>query len=134
MSRFERGKQTALVVVPQATPEEEVHQAVQDRRQRYAMPLQALDNVKIAGLVATSRLLDILTNDSEKDGFDTLKPLEQAKFIELAMTQAFGRVDSATNERKNIPDPDNAKTVTLRDNLKRLGNLIELPEMRKRTE
>lgn len=128
MARFERGKGTSLMVVPKATPEEDVNEGLKERRMRYAMPLQAVDNVQLAGVVASSRLLDLL---ADEDTYRSLNPQAKLKAIELSLTQAFGRADSALQEEKIKRPESDTKRAGMREHLMRLGKLVELPEMRK---
>lgn len=126
--KFERGKSTSLVVVPNAPKADDVSQIV-EQRMRYAIPMQALDNIQLAGVVASSRMLDLITNDEE---YQALKPLEKLRLLEMSMTQAFGRVDSAIQEqRANPTNPNAPKGVALRENLTRLNKLVVLPELKK---
>lgn len=128
MAKFERGKSTSLVVVPDISSKEDVSEIVA-QRMRYAVPMQALDNIQLAGVVASSRMLDLITDDEE---YDKLKPMEKLKLMEMSMTQAFGRVDSAITEQKANPNrPQSQKGVDLRDNLHRLSKLVVLPELKK---
>ena len=99
MSRFKRGTGTSLMVVdnPQKSEERETTTVYKERKLRYAMPLQAVDNVQTAGVVASSRLLDMLTDE---DTWDKMRPSDRLRLIELSMTQAFGRIDSSLQEEK----------------------------------
>lgn len=128
MSRFKRGKGTSLMVVAQPTPEDTVNTHANVRRLRYQMPLHAIDNVQAAGVVASSRLLDMLTDETE---FQNLSQHARLKAIELALTQAFGRASSSLDEEKVRKTDAPAQKATLREQLVRLNNLVQLPEMRK---
>lgn len=128
MAKFERGRGTSLMVVPQSVEPKTEKLPKKERMLRYSMPLEALDNVQVAGLVASNRLLDML---QDQQTFEGLSPQAKLKAIELAMTQAFGRADSALQEEKVRQPEGRESEVVLKKELMRLGKLVELPEMRK---
>lgn len=129
MSRFERGRTTALVVVESGKKEGVTAEDAVQTRMRYTMPMKAMDNIQLAGLVASSRLLDMLTDEQT---FEGLRPSDRLKAIELSMTQAFGRVTTAEEARKAAPEADALKTISLREKLVALGKVVDLPELNKK--
>ena len=131
MGRFQRGKGTSLMVVDTAEEQQAAASAAEFRQMRYRMPLHVIDDVQLAGAIASNRLLDMLANGDE---YEKLAPNTKLKAIELAMTQAFGRSDSALQEEKmRVPEKSDSKQI-MREHLMRLSDLVDLPEMRKDKE
>ena len=127
MGKFERGKGRSLMVI-EPTEQQAAQGAAEARRMRYHMPVRVIDDVQLAGAIAGSRLLDML---HDSDEYDKLNPSTKLKAIELALTQAFGRAESALQEEKvRKADAPEGKQV-MREHLLRLSNLVDLPEMRK---
>lgn len=126
MRRFKRGTGTSLMVVdnPPQREERETTTVYQERKLRYAMPLQAVDNVQTAGVVASSRLLDMLTDE---DTWEKMRPSDRLRLIELSMTQAFGRIDSSLQEEK-LKGGGGDRPQQLRNALQSLQ--AKLPEMK----
>ncbi len=128
MGRFQRGKGTSLMVVDAEEEQQAATSAAEFRQMRYRMPLHVIDDVQLAGAIASNRLLDMLSNGDE---YEKLPPNTKLKAIELAMTQAFGRTDSGLQEEKlRSPEKSETKQV-MREHLMRLSALVDLPEMRK---
>ena len=128
MGRFQRGKGTSLMVVDTAEEQQAAPSAAEFRQMRYRMPLHVIDDVQLAGAIASNRLLDMLSNGDE---YEKLAPNTKLKAIELAMTQAFGRSDSALQEEKmRVPEKPGSEQI-MREHLMRLSDLVDLPEMRK---
>lgn len=128
MSRFERGKSTALVVVPK---ENKVNANDVGRQvSRYNMPLEVMDTVGLAGDVAARRMVDMLTDERK---FNTMKDTDKLRLLDMAMNRAYGAVTNASTEQKVAAELGHGsggeKALSLRDQLQRITERRAVPEV-----
>lgn len=93
---------------------------------RYAMDTVSKKLLKETGRRATMRLFNML-GDEEK--WEALGPRNQLAAIEVALTRAFGRVETVTADEK-LTEGKDKDTGALPGHLRALAATLDLPELR----
>lgn len=93
---------------------------------RYAMDTVSQKLLKETGRRASLRLFDILGNEEK---WEALGPRNQLAAIEVALTRAFGRVETVTADEK-LNDDKGKDTGALPGHLRALAATLDLPELR----
>jgi hypothetical protein len=93
---------------------------------RYAMDTVSQKLLKETGRRAALRLFALLGED---DKWDQVGPRNQIALIELALTRAFGRVETVTADEKLVGDKDTVAGA-LPSHLRALAGSLDLPELR----
>lgn len=93
---------------------------------RYAMDTVSQKLLKETGRRAALRLFKLLGEDAE---WEAVGPRNQIALIELALTRAFGRVETVTADEKLSNDKDTVSGA-LPSHLRALAGSLDLPELR----
>ena len=111
-----------LTVVPQS-PEDQVRKAaVHDR---YALDAASAKLLKENGRRAVLKMFEML-NDEEK--WNGMGPRNQMALIDMAITRAYGRVETVTAEAK-LADATSEVAGALPHHLRLLAGTLNLPEL-----
>jgi hypothetical protein len=98
-----------------------------ERMRRYEQDAYALRNIREAGRRASMKLLHMLENEAEWEG---LAPRVRMQVIELALTRAYGRVETVTAEEK-AASAGTEVVGALPSHLRALAASLVLPELAK---
>lgn len=93
---------------------------------RYAMDTVSQKLLKETGRRAALRLFALLGEDEK---WEQVGPRNQIALIELALTRAFGRVETVTADEKLVGDKDSVAGA-LPSHLRALAGSLDLPELR----
>lgn len=111
-----------LTVVPQS-PEDQVRKAaVHDR---YALDAASAKLLKENGRRAVLKMFELL-NDEEK--WNGMGPRNQMALIDMAITRAYGRVETVSAEAK-LADSTSEVAGALPHHLRLLAGTLNLPEL-----
>lgn len=113
----------AKLVVVAETPEDKVRTAAKE--QRYALDSASAKLLKETGRRAAMRLFEML---GDEDKWENVGPRNQIALIELALTRAFGRVETVSAEAKLMDDKTEVAGA-LPNHLRALAGTLNLPEL-----
>lgn len=117
---------TKLQLVPakQKGEDDEIQRAAV--QSRYAMDTVSKKLLKETGRRATMRLFNML---GDEETWGSLGPRNQLTAIEVALTRAFGRVETVTADEK-LTEGKDKDTGALPQHLRALASQLDLPELR----
>jgi len=111
-----------LMVVPQSPEDQAI---AGDKVRRYALDSASQKLLKETGRRAAMRLFEMLGDDAK---WNEVGPRNQISLIDLALTRAFGRVETVSAEAKLEDDTDKV-AGTLPTHLRALASTLQLPEL-----